>query len=73
MTKHKNKPERPSCPKCGSRKVIPIIYGYPSQESIELAEAGEIKIGSIKFNENKPGWHCNNCENEWGTVNNTSL
>ncbi|UCH79180.1 MAG: hypothetical protein JSU81_04330 [Candidatus Coatesbacteria bacterium] len=36
----------PACPKCGSdENVIPIVYGYPSEELFEAAERGEVALG----------------------------
>ena len=36
----------PACPKCGlDENVIPIVYGYPSEELFEAAERGEIALG----------------------------
>lgn len=26
------------CPKCKSKNIIPIVYGYPSSELFELSE-----------------------------------
>jgi hypothetical protein len=36
----------PACPECGSREnVIPIVYGYPSDELFEAADRGEVELG----------------------------
>ncbi|MCD6309835.1 MAG: hypothetical protein J7M18_03915 [Candidatus Eremiobacteraeota bacterium] len=59
------KEEKPVCPRCSSEKVIPIVYGYPSQESLEMKKSGEIKFGGLKLSEDKPGWHCKDCGHEW--------
>lgn len=37
--------ESPSCPRCGSNKVVPIAYGEPGEEMNEKAERGEIVLG----------------------------
>ena len=33
------------CPKCGSKKVIHIVYGFPSPEAQKKAEQGKIELG----------------------------
>lgn len=36
----------PACPQCGSdENVLPIVYGYPSEELFEAAERGEVALG----------------------------
>ena len=36
----------PACPECASSEnVIPIVYGYPSEELFEAAERGEVALG----------------------------
>jgi hypothetical protein len=40
-------PDRPhtKCPSCGSKEIIPIVYGLPSPEDFERAARGEIELG----------------------------
>ena len=33
------------CPECNNDEVVPIVYGYPSEEMCEAAERGEISLG----------------------------
>jgi hypothetical protein len=36
----------PACPECGSNEyVVPIVYGYPSEELFEAADRGEVCLG----------------------------
>jgi len=36
----------PACPQCGSdENVIPIVYGYPSEELCEAADRGDVELG----------------------------
>ena len=40
------------CPKCGSEKIIPILYGYPTKEMFEDSDNDECILGyniSIEF------------------------
>ncbi len=50
-------PEAPTCPECG-QPGIPIVYGYPSGEMFEAAEAGRIALGGCIISEEMPTWSC---------------
>ena len=56
------------CPKCGSRSAAGIIYGYPSAETREIAERGEIVLGGCIIRESNPKWFCKNCGHNWGRI-----
>lgn len=49
------------CPRCGSKQVVPILYGMPSPEMIERSARGEIVIGGCLTSENNPCWECLAC------------
>ena len=59
------------CPKCNSKNIIPIIYGYPTNEMFSDSDKGECILGGccIAMNEesqeslNKQ--HCKECGFEW--------
>lgn len=53
------------CPKCGSKNTIKILYGEPTQEIFQQAEADEIKLGGCCIIEGGPEYFCKECENEW--------
>ena len=50
-----------TCPKCGSRDVAPIVYGYPTEESMQRAHRGEIELGGCIVGGNEPECRCRNC------------
>ena len=54
-----NKPKK--CPKCGSPKVAPILYGLPAPEAFEDAEAGKIALGGCVITGDDPAWRCLDC------------
>jgi rubredoxin len=56
------------CPKCGLKVVIEIIYGLPSFEGFELAEAGKVILGGCVISEDSPRWHCKKCGHEFDNV-----
>ncbi|MGN0144876.1 MAG: hypothetical protein ACI398_07825 [Clostridium sp.] len=59
------------CPKCKSKNIIPIIYGYPSNEMFEESNRGECILGGccIETDEDMKNClnrnHCNDCGYEW--------
>ena len=53
------------CPKCKSDKVIPIEYGMPGIELIEMENRGELKLGGCIVMPNNPKWYCKDCGNDW--------
>ncbi|MCX7845323.1 MAG: hypothetical protein N2312_01785 [Dictyoglomaceae bacterium] len=59
------KRKTPICPQCGSKNVIPIVYGYPSYKLWEEEEKGNLKLGGCEIDSNNPEWHCKDCKYEW--------
>ena len=45
------------CPKCG-RKLIPIVYGYPSAPMLEASTKNLIKLGGCVTTPDDPEWWC---------------
>lgn len=56
----------PSCPVCGSEDTVPIVYGLPTEETMEYARRGKVVLGGCIIHESSPAWHCNSCGYEWG-------
>ena len=56
-----------SCPKCNSKKIATIAYGYPvfTEKGKQDYEQGKIVLGGCCIMKGQPGWHCNDCNNEW--------
>ena len=45
------------CPTCHSKEnVVPIVYGYPSEELMEESKAGKVNLGGCVMHENNPQW-----------------
>ena len=59
-----------NCPKCKSKNVCKIIYGYVNlDEQIQLEiDRKKIELGGCIIGENSPEFRCNDCQSEWGVV-----
>jgi Zn finger protein HypA/HybF involved in hydrogenase expression len=53
------------CPKCGSNKTIPILYGYPSKQMHKAAERGFIGLGGCIVDDSNPEFRCKECRHEF--------
>ncbi len=60
--------EAPPCPKCGSRRTRPIVYGYPSWELFQAEERGEVTLGGCVITGDDPMWYCPDCDHRWGRL-----
>ena len=34
-----------ACPKCGGKKLLRMVFGFPDAETVEAAQRGEIALG----------------------------
>lgn len=53
------------CPKCESRKVVPIMYGYPSLETIEAYEKEKVILGGCIISDDQPDYGCLEYDFRW--------
>jgi hypothetical protein len=63
----------PTCPACGSRETIEIVYGEPPASLHEAAARGELVIGGCIFGPDSPSWHCCACQNDFGRLDEDEL
>ena len=54
--------ELPPCPTCGSRRAVPIVYGYPTSELFEEAERGDVRLGGCVIGTESPDYECRDCQ-----------
>lgn len=56
------------CPRCGSRETAHILWETPSSSKgfEEKIKNKEIVLGDYDTSENKPTYHCNTCESDFG-------
>lgn len=51
------------CPKCGSERVAPILYGMPAydEELKRQLENEELYLGGCLMSDDAPDYHCFEC------------
>jgi len=54
------KPDK--CPKCGSPKVVKVVYGKPNFKTSLEEEAGKIILGDQNITGDDPLWGCIDCK-----------
>ncbi len=55
----------PRCPDCGEGEPLHIVYGYPSHDTFEASERGELALGGCVVEADSPAWRCHRCDHEW--------
>lgn len=53
------------CPACKSLKVVPIIYGYPTVETVHQAYRGKLHHGGCYVTGHDPQYRCRHCGAQW--------
>lgn len=53
---------KPTCPRCGSRERVPIVYGLPGPGLEGRAARREVSLGGCVTYGNDPKWACANCD-----------
>ncbi len=48
----------PECPGCRERTATPIIYGNPSSEMLLASRLGDIVLGGVASEDDRPAWLC---------------
>ena len=49
-----------TCPQCGG-KIVDIVYGEPTAETMDAVERGEVMLGGCCITEDAPEWQCVRC------------
>lgn len=55
------------CPRCGSKKVARILYGYPmmTPEFRRDLDSGKVVLGGCIVSDTDSQWQCRECDAEW--------
>jgi len=54
-----------TCPHCGARDIIPIVYGYPAPDLLEASQSGEVVLGGCNCTFDQPNWSCRARHHRW--------
>ena len=54
MTRRRTRRTTLPCPSCGGPGSIPIVYGYPTIETMQRAQRGEVALGGCIIMPNQP-------------------
>lgn len=49
---------QPKCPKNHTDSIIPIIYGFPTEEDFQKSDSGLVALGGCELLEDAPNWYC---------------
>jgi len=55
------------CPRCGSRNIVPIVYGEETAELHKKAKQGEVIFGGAVTYEGMPNYKCRGCNTTFAT------
>lgn len=59
------------CPRCGSKDVLPIEYGYPDIELAEDYHQSKIVLGGCCVTDNDPTRECRKCKHQFAFIDHT--
>jgi rubrerythrin len=63
MADRGTKPRERTCPSCNELvRPVPIVYGMPTQETYEEAQAGKLSLGGCVLTGDDPEWACPRCD-----------
>jgi hypothetical protein len=54
------------CPRCGREDSVPLIWGLPDVEAMQLAERGLVALGGCMVPGDSPAFSCRGCGLAWG-------
>ena len=51
-----------TCPRCGTfAAMLPIVFGYPTPDTFEAADRGEVALGGCVITGEDPTHRCSAC------------
>lgn len=48
----------PVCPEGHTDSIVPIVYGYPSEELFNQSDSGLVMLGGCEVTDCDPNWWC---------------
>jgi DNA-directed RNA polymerase subunit RPC12/RpoP len=52
------------CPNCGERGLVPIVYGFPNEFTIQLSSKGVVELGGCIISGDDPSFRCRRCQHD---------
>jgi hypothetical protein len=59
-----------NCPNCKAKEAVDILYGYPTDETLEAWKNKEIELGGCILDEENSNRKCMKCNHQWKTNDN---
>jgi hypothetical protein len=59
-----------TCPSCKEKEAVDILYGYPTDETLQAWKNKEIELGGCIVGEENPNRKCMKCNHQWKTNDN---
>ena len=53
------------CPECKASDTVDIVYGYPSEQTLQSWYKKEIELGGCIVQDENPQHKCKTCEHQW--------
>ena len=53
------------CSECKSDEVVDIVYGYPTDETLQSWFKKDVELGGCIVGEEKPTYKCFKCGHQW--------
>lgn len=53
------------CPLCKTEDAVKILYGYPTDETLQSWFKKDVELGGCIVGEEKPNRKCMKCNYEW--------
>jgi predicted RNA-binding Zn-ribbon protein involved in translation (DUF1610 family) len=63
-TSTKELSESSNCPNCGEPRLVPIVYGFPGDSLMRLAQQGVVQLGGCIVGGDDPQFHCPACDHD---------
>ena len=59
------KDSKHTCPECNAKEGVDILYGYPSEETLQSWFKKEVELGGCIVDNEKPTHKCFKCGHQW--------
>jgi len=53
------------CPECKASDIVDIVYGYPSEQTLQSWVKKEIELGGCIVQDENPQHKCKKCKHQW--------